>query len=80
MTNSHIEECGRRWAQADDRMRSLQSDFDAKHKENQDNRAADRADFEKFQKKLLLAALFLLGSIVLKGTNLDVLSHFLNGL
>lgn len=77
---AHIDDCGRRWERAEQTMRDLSRDFDSKHKENQENRDKDRENFDRFQKKLLVFVAVVLASIALKGTNLDILSHWISSL
>jgi hypothetical protein len=78
--SSHIEDCGRRWTQAEQTLRDLQMDFDKKHNENQKDRKEDRDSFDRFQKKLLVVALVVMATIVFKGTNVDFISHILSNL
>lgn len=77
---NHVEDCGRRWAAAEQTLRDLQTNLNLKHQENQTNRQVDRDAFSKFQSRLLIFAIVVLASILLKGTNLDILSHWLSAL
>jgi hypothetical protein len=77
---SHVEDCGRRWAAAEQTLRDLQTNLNEKHTENQKNRQSDRDAFSKFQTRLLVLAIVVLASILLKGTNFDILTRWLSGL
>ena len=80
LTQAHIEECKREREITRRNFEELKKDFDDKHKENKTYREADRADFQTFQRKLLIFAIIVLASLALKGTHLDILSTFLSTL
>lgn len=67
---SHEDICGKRWAEARDQMKAFGAELAQKHQENRDA-------MDLMQKRMLLAVIFILGTVLLKGPGFEKLLAFI---